>query len=56
VAPPDDIVSLTDGVRRLLEDADELGRARAGALRARAELTWAAAATAHAALYEDLAA
>jgi glycosyltransferase involved in cell wall biosynthesis len=56
LAPPDDIVTLTDGVRRLLEDADELGRARAGALRARAELTWAAAATAHAALYEDLAA
>jgi glycosyltransferase involved in cell wall biosynthesis len=54
VAAPDDLDALTEGVRRLLEDADELALARAGALRARAGLTWDAAAAAHVELYESL--
>ena len=54
VAPLGDLTALTESVRRLLDDGDELARARAGALRARAELTWDAAAAAHAALYEGL--
>ena len=55
VAPPDDLAALTEGVRRLLSDPDELERARAGARRAAAELTWDASAAAHVALYERLA-
>jgi glycosyltransferase involved in cell wall biosynthesis len=54
VAPPDDLEALTNGVRRLLDDADALRVAGEGALRARAELTWDAAAAAHVALYESL--
>lgn len=55
VAPPDDLAVLTEAVRRLLSDPDELERARAGARRAAAELTWDASAAAHVSLYERLA-
>lgn len=55
VAPPDDLAALTEGVRRLLSDPDELEHARAGARRAAAELTWDASAAAHVSLYERLA-
>lgn len=54
VAPADDAEALTDGVRALLEDAGALDRARAGARRAREELTWDAAAKAHLDLYRAL--
>ena len=55
VVPPDDIDALTEAVRDLLHDEGALDAARAGALRARAELTWDAAAQAHLALYRELA-
>ena len=55
VAPPDDLAALAEGVCRLLSDPAELERARAGARRAAAELTWDAAAAAHVSLYERLA-
>jgi glycosyltransferase involved in cell wall biosynthesis len=54
VAPPDDVDALARGVGLLLDDADALATARDGALRAREELTWDAAAAAHLALYEDV--
>ena len=38
-----------------LDDGDALAEARAGALRARGELTWDASAAAHLALYEEIA-
>ena len=49
-----DIDALTEAVRGLLDDRDALAAARAGAERARAELTWDAAATLHLDLYRDL--
>ena len=54
VVPAGDIDALTEAVRELLADDDALAAARAGAERARAELTWDAAAAAHLALYEEL--
>lgn len=54
VVPPEDTGALAQAVGRLLSDGAELERARAGARRAAAELTWDAAAAAHAALYEEL--
>ena len=54
VVPAGDVDALTDAVRGLLEDADALAAARAGADRARRELTWDAAAAAHLALYHEL--
>jgi len=54
-AAADDVAALTEAVRVLLSDRDVLERARAGARRAAAELTWDAAAAAHAALYGRLA-
>jgi glycosyltransferase involved in cell wall biosynthesis len=54
IAPADDLKALTEVVGRLLDDPAELARAREGALRARAELTWDAAAAKHVALYEEL--
>jgi glycosyltransferase involved in cell wall biosynthesis len=54
VVPPDDIDALAAALRELLEDRDALEAARAGALRAREELTWDAAAQAHLALYREL--
>jgi glycosyltransferase involved in cell wall biosynthesis len=55
VVAPGDVDALTEAVRSLLADADALAAARAGAERARAELTWEAAAAAHLALYRELA-
>jgi glycosyltransferase involved in cell wall biosynthesis len=55
VVPAGDVEALTDAARALLEDPDALGRARAGAERARQELTWDAAARAHLDLYRSLA-
>jgi glycosyltransferase involved in cell wall biosynthesis len=54
VASADDLEALTEGVRGLLSDPAALERARAGARRAAAELTWETAAAAHVALYERL--
>lgn len=54
VVAPDDVDALAAALRELLEDADALAAARVGALRARAALTWAAAAHAHLDLYRQL--
>jgi glycosyltransferase involved in cell wall biosynthesis len=54
VVPAGDVDALTDAVRTLLEDRDALARARAGAERARSELTWDASAAQHLALYREL--
>jgi glycosyltransferase involved in cell wall biosynthesis len=50
-----DVDALAAAVHDLLSDRDALEEARAGARRARAELTWDAAARAHLAIYEELA-
>jgi len=55
VVPAGDLDALTEAVRGLLGDGDALAEARAGAERARAELTWDAAAAQHLALYRELA-
>ncbi|MDW8339250.1 MAG: glycosyltransferase family 4 protein [Thermoleophilia bacterium] len=55
VVEPGDVEGMAHALRRLLEDPGALARARAGADRARAELTWEAAARAHLDLYEELA-
>ena len=52
VVPPGDVDALAEGLRRVLADPDPF---RAGATRARAELTWDAAAAAHLDLYRELA-
>lgn len=52
VVPPGDIEALTEAVRELLDDPSE---ARAGAERARRELTWDASAARHLDLYRELA-
>ena len=52
---PGDVEALGAAVRELLDDADALAAARAGALRARSELTWDASAAAHLELYEEIA-
>jgi len=54
VVPPADIDGLAAGIERLLNDPASLEAARAGAARARAELTWDASARAHLALYASL--
>ena len=54
VVPAADVEALTEAARELLADPTALAAARAGAERARAELTWAAAAAAHLKLYEEL--
>lgn len=54
VVPPDDVEALGNAVRELLDDESALAEARAGARRAREELTWDAAADAHLALYREL--
>jgi glycosyltransferase involved in cell wall biosynthesis len=54
VVPAGDVDALAAAARELLDDADALEAARAGARRARAELTWDAAAQAHLELYEEL--
>jgi len=55
VVAPGDVAALALAVRELLSDADALEEARAGARRAREELTWDAAAQAHLAVYEEVA-
>ena len=54
VVPAGDVEALAEAVHELLSDDEALGRARAGALRAREELTWDAAAAAHLSLYEEI--
>ena len=54
VVPAGDVDAFTDALRELLGDADALAAARAGADRARAELTWDAAAHSHLDLYREL--
>jgi glycosyltransferase involved in cell wall biosynthesis len=55
VVPPGDVEALAAAVAELLADRDALAEARAGARRAREELTWDAAARAHLDLYRELA-
>jgi glycosyltransferase involved in cell wall biosynthesis len=55
VVPAGDVEALTEAARELLGDSSALARAREGAERARAELTWAAAASQHLDLYRELA-
>jgi len=54
VVSPDDVDGLAEAIRALLHDREALEDARAGALRARDELTWDASAQAHLALYNEL--
>jgi glycosyltransferase involved in cell wall biosynthesis len=54
VVPAGDVDALTDAVRGLLDDGAALAEARAGAERARRELTWDAAAAQHLELYREL--
>jgi glycosyltransferase involved in cell wall biosynthesis len=54
VVPAGDVDALTEAARELLDDPAALERARAGAERARRELTWDAAARAHLELYREL--
>jgi glycosyltransferase involved in cell wall biosynthesis len=54
VVPAGDVAALAAAVHELLTDATALDAARAGAQRARAELTWDAAARAHLAIYEEI--
>ena len=54
VVKPGNVEALAAAARELLDDAAALDAARAGAQRARAELTWEAAAAAHLRLYRDL--
>jgi glycosyltransferase involved in cell wall biosynthesis len=54
VVPAGDVDALTDAVRELLDDPAALAAARTGAERARAELTWDAAAARHLELYREL--
>jgi glycosyltransferase involved in cell wall biosynthesis len=49
-----DVEGLSTALRELLDDEDALEETRAGAGRARDELTWDAAAAAHLALYEEI--
>jgi glycosyltransferase involved in cell wall biosynthesis len=55
VVPAGDLEALTEAARDLLADPEALAIARAGADRARAELTWDAAAARHLELYRELA-
>lgn len=55
VVAPDDVEGLSAAIGELLHDRDALEEARAGAMRARAELTWDACAQAHLELYRELA-
>jgi glycosyltransferase involved in cell wall biosynthesis len=50
-----DVDALAAAAQELIDDSDALAEARAGARRAREELTWEAAAAAHLRLYEEIA-
>jgi glycosyltransferase involved in cell wall biosynthesis len=54
VVAPGDVGALSDALAELLGDPAALAATRAGAERARSELTWEAAAASHLALYEEL--
>ncbi len=54
VVSPGDVEAMADALRRLLGDTDALATARAGAERARDQLTWEASAAAHLELYREL--
>jgi glycosyltransferase involved in cell wall biosynthesis len=54
VVPPGDLDALAEAARELLDDPAALADARAGAQRAREELTWDASARAHLDLYREL--
>jgi glycosyltransferase involved in cell wall biosynthesis len=54
VVAPDDVDGLAAAIGELLDDEAALADARAGAVRARAELTWEASAQAHLELYEEI--
>jgi glycosyltransferase involved in cell wall biosynthesis len=54
VVPAGDVDALTEATRELLEDAAALAAARAGAERARDELSWDRAAAAHVRLYREI--
>jgi glycosyltransferase involved in cell wall biosynthesis len=54
VVAPGDVEGLAQAIRELLNDPEALEAARAGARRAREELTWDAAARAHLDLYDEL--
>ncbi len=54
VVPAGDVDALTEAVRELLADPAALAAARAGAERARRELTWDGSAARHAELYREL--
>jgi glycosyltransferase involved in cell wall biosynthesis len=54
VVPAGDVEALTAAVGELLDDSTALAEARAGAERARAELTWDASAAQHLELYREL--
>jgi glycosyltransferase involved in cell wall biosynthesis len=54
VVPAGDVDALADAVRELLDNPAALAEARAGARRAREELTWDASARAHLELYQEL--
>jgi glycosyltransferase involved in cell wall biosynthesis len=55
VVPAGDLDALTDAARELLAGSEALAEARAGAEKARAELTWDRAAEAHVELYRKIA-
>jgi glycosyltransferase involved in cell wall biosynthesis len=52
--PPGDVAGLAEAIGALLGDRDALEAARAGAARARDELTWDRSAAAHLDLYREL--
>jgi len=54
VVPAGDVAGLTAAVHELLSNQEALERAREGARRARAELTWDASAQAHLAVYAEI--